>query len=87
MTRGPSINVSNLNKSKVPTSFPPLVIQRNKVNPICITNLITALDEVKARDSDHIDYDFYHKTVEQSIEAKAEYQQHLKVGEALLNLS
>ena len=81
------IGVSILSKFKVPTSFPPLIAKHKNSNQTCTTNVITALDEVKATDPEDIDYDFYHNIVEKRITAKDEYQARLEVGEPLLKLS
>ncbi len=38
------IKTSNKNKSKALTYFIPLIVNRNKANQTCITNIITAPD-------------------------------------------
>jgi hypothetical protein len=81
------IRVAMLDKSKVPATFPPLITEYLKLIQTWITNLVSALDEIKPMDPSQIQYDKYRTVLDKSSEVRDEYSETLKVGETMMKLT
>ena len=80
------IRLAAMYKSKLPASLHPLLNKYQKSNTSLITTLVNTLDEIKPLDPNDVDTDHYQKVLDQSMKAREEYLECMRIGEALLKM-
>ena len=80
------IRLAAMDKSKLPASLHPLLSKYQKNNTSQITTLVNTLDEIKPLDPNDVDTDHYQKVLDQSMKAREEYLECMRIGEALLKM-
>jgi hypothetical protein len=80
------IRLAAMDKSKLPASLHPLLNKYHKSNTSLLTTLVNTLDEVKPLDPNDVDTDHYQKVLDQSMKAREEYLECMRIGEALLKM-
>jgi hypothetical protein len=80
------IRLAAMDKSKLPASLHLFLSKYQKSNTSHITTLVNTLDEIKPLDPNDVDTDHYQKVLDQSMKAREDYLECMRIGEALLKM-